>query len=282
MSDSQPSEDTSDGEVEFVEQLDEGARWELLNAQKDVLLHLHTQTIRFVQIVFTFAGLVFTAVALFGLDTIASVFSLENLRVARETVEFLPWFFMVTLIMVHLLWALGKAVALFMNVVARVAVLGLTVHPIVGSNDQTELEGGISEWILSNRSTLTIAEDKLSNAYASLVWLVTHLLLVIVLYQGIAYQSFLMVIYGIAGSMGAFFWVGVKHTLPSTADQREQLREKTDGERPYRQVWIVFEDLYERSIATTDSRWAARKEFLSHTWYFLLTVPHILFFLTRP
>ena len=174
---------------------------ELLNAQKDVLLHLHTQTIRFVQIVFTFAGLVITAIALFGLNTIASVFSLENLGAARQILESGPWVFIIILIAIHLMWALAKTADVFTIVGERVALLGLTVHPIVGSNDQTGLEGGKSEWILSNQSTLTNAEDELSNAYASLVWLVTHLLLVVMLYHGTVYQHF-TILYGVGGSMG--------------------------------------------------------------------------------
>lgn len=248
----------------------------MLNAQKDVLLHLHTQTIRFVQVFLTLLGLVFTAVALFGLDSITAVFSLANLRAARETIAFWPWFYLVIMIAIHAIWVLLKILEVFMTVAARVALLGLTVHPIVGRSDQTEIEGGTAEWIASNRSTVTNAEDELSGAYTSLIWLVIHLLLVVMLYHGTVYQYFTL-LYGLGGSMGTIFWVGVMHALPDDHDDRQRLFEKNEDERRYRWVWLVLVDRYERSIAETDSEWVARWNLFQHTWYFLLLIPHFLF-----
>lgn len=278
MSDSQ-QEDTSDSETEPVEQLDDDEQWELLNAQKDVLLHLHTQTIRFVQIFLTLIGLVFTMVALFGLDSITAVFSLANLRTARGTIALWPWFYLVIMIAIHVIWVLLKILEVFMTVATRVALLGLTVHPIVGRSDQTEIEGGKSEWITSNHLTLTNAEDELSDAYTSLFWLVIHLLLVVILYHGTVYQHFTL-LYGIGGSMATISWVGVLHTFPDDHDHQQRLFENGEDKRPHRWIWFVFEDRYERSIAETDSEWVARWRFLTYTWYFLLLIPHFLFFVS--
>lgn len=280
MTDTGQNDDTDNEEdpsSDFADQLDDDELWEVLNGQKDVSLHLHSQTIRFCQVLLTLLGLVLTGLAVFGPGSVASVISLDKLEAAREAIGLWPWLCLFVIALGHLGGTALKVIALLTTIGTRVALLGLTVHPIVGEEDQINSEGNLSEWVRTNQTTITIAEDDLTSVYTNLIWIFLHVLIVALLYHGAVYGQ-ITIIYAVMSSIAVVFWVTLDRVLPNDDYQRQTLFTKVSDERPDRVIRIILEDLYERTQSTADSRFGTWREFTSRIAYLFFLIPHIFFF----
>ncbi|WP_152041337.1 hypothetical protein [Salinigranum salinum] len=272
-------DDEKHSSTDFVDQLDNDEKWEVLNAQKDISIHLYTQTIRLCQVLLTLIGLTFTGLAVFGPGSVASVFQLEDFGAAREVIGFWSWLLLFVIMLTHLFWAFAKGLVLLSTIGIRVALDGLAVHPIVGDEIQTNSDDGKLGWIRANQLTIASAEDDLRNAYMNLTWLFIHLLLAIVLFYAVTYQS-LMLLYGLGTSTGVIFMIALIHMLPTDENRRQSLLRKVTDEPPHQGVRMILGDLYERSEATSNSRIGTWRQFITQAWYFLLILPHLIISLT--
>jgi len=264
----------SEAPEDFVDDLAAEDEWEVLNTQKDVALHLHSQTTRFLQLLFTLVGLVLTGLAVLGPSTIAMNLSLKMIPEIVSTTGWLDAFLVGVIIARHLLESVLDAVMLLSLVGFRL-VLGLTIYPAVGDDKTNPTDR--AEWIQTNRDQLDDLNERLSDGYSYLFWLSIHAVMAVTLYYGLLYPG-LFPLYGLAISFGVMMWVAIMRSLPEAPDEREEYMDALQ-EKPVRVLWALLDEEYRRAVNETDSRIGAGRRFLRHGSHFVWLFVHALFLL---
>lgn len=253
----------------FVDKLTDEDEWEVLNAQKDVALHLHSQTTRFFQLVFTLVGLVLTGIAVLGPSAIAASLLEVNISTVISAIGRVNTILIGTIILRHVYAVFLNAFTLVFSVGIGL-VRGLTIHPAVGDNKTHP--AGTTEWIRANQNQLNELNDTLSDGYSDLFWLSLHALIAVFLYYGVLYlRPFLM--FGLPISFGVMSVETLMRVFPESPDEQEEFIHAYKN-NPFRLFWTLVVEEYQMAVNETDSRIGTWRHFLRHGGHFVWLFVH--------